>query len=66
MLGDREGPEGTVEGPTSAGEESLLGEGGEVHEPDAGHLVHRHEGAFKGVVERVEGRIIDGAAADGF
>lgn len=40
MLGDKECMDSMVEGAMDEGEETLLGEGGEVPEVDVGHLVH--------------------------
>lgn len=64
VLGDGEGAEGAVEGEAGAGEELLVGEGLEVHDPDAGHLVHGDEGALEGVVEGGEEGVGDGEGAD--
>lgn len=61
MLGDGEA---AVEDAAGGGEEALLGEGAEVHEPDAGHLMHGDESPLEGVVERLVGRVRDGEGAD--
>lgn len=64
VLGDGERAQGPVEGPAGAGEQLLVRQGLEVHDPDPGHLVHRNQGALEGVVERLVLGVGDGQVAD--
>lgn len=64
MLSHRKRAESSVEGPASPGEELLLGESMEVHDPDPGHLVHGDESSLEGVVEGFVLGVSDGKVAD--
>lgn len=66
MLRDRQGADGTIEGPSGASDELLIGEDLQVHNPDARHFVHSDEGSLESVVESVELGVIDGEVADDF
>jgi hypothetical protein len=64
VLRDRQSPKGTVEGSSSLGHHGLLEQEGEVHLPDARHLVQQDQGPFEeGVYFLVLGAIYRGIAA---
>jgi len=52
VLCDGESSKGPIECAAGLGDEPLVREGLQIHGPDPGHLVHRHESSLEGVVER--------------
>lgn len=64
MLRDGERAERPVEGPPGAGDQLLHREGLEVHDPNPGHLVHRHQGTLERVVQGLVLGVGDGEAPD--